>query len=100
MKRLPKYCEHKGNGQAYVKLHGVVHYLGAYDTPSSRDEYDRIISGWTANGRRRIDAVATATVNELLLAFVRHAKQHYRDADGQHTSSVASFQPVIRALKQ
>ena len=100
MKRLPKYCEHKGNGQAYVKLNGVVHYLGAYDTPSSRDEYYRIISEWTANGRRRIDAVATTTVNQLLLAFIRHAKVYYRDVDGNLTSSLENYKPVLRALKE
>ena len=98
--RVPSYRLHKRSGQAIVTISGKMFYLGLYDSAESKAEYQRLISEWLASGQRAPQPASATTVNELLLAFIRHAKQHYRDADGKHTSSVASFKPVMRALKQ
>ncbi len=50
-RRIPKYCLHKAIGQAVVRLNGRDIYLGKYDTPKSRQEYDRQISLRLARGR-------------------------------------------------
>ena len=49
--RVPKYSKHKGTGQAVVTIGGVDHYLGVYGSPSSRHEYDRLITEYLAAGR-------------------------------------------------
>ena len=50
--RTPMYCRHKSTGRAYARLDGRMIYLGAYGTPESRAEYDRIIAEWLAHGRQ------------------------------------------------
>ena len=47
-KRRPKYCLHKGSGQAVVRINGQDKYLGVYDSPESLAEYDRLIAKWEA----------------------------------------------------
>jgi len=40
-KKEPKYCRQKskrGDDRAYVKLGGVRHYVGKYDSPESKEE--------------------------------------------------------------
>ncbi|MFN9156583.1 MAG: hypothetical protein ACK6D5_02365, partial [Planctomyces sp.] len=43
-KRIPKYCLHKGTGQAFVKLNGQTFYLGEYGTPASRERYESMVA--------------------------------------------------------
>ncbi|MAR10756.1 MAG: integrase, partial [Blastopirellula sp.] len=98
--RVPSYRLHKRSGQAIVTISGKMFYLGLYDSAESKAEYQRLISEWLASGQRAPQSASATTVNELLLAFIRHAKQHYRDADGNLTGTHEDFKPVMRALKQ
>ena len=50
-KNHPRYRFHKKSGQAIVTLSGKDFYLGPYDSEKSRDEYDRLLAKWLANGR-------------------------------------------------
>ena len=63
-RRIPKYCLHKATGQALVRLNGRDLYLEKYDTPKSRQEYDRQISLRLARGRAQ--APKTTEVAEKL----------------------------------
>src|SRR4051794_3937539 len=49
----PSYCRDKATDRAYVVIDGRRHYLGRFDSPESRDAYDRLIGEWIARGRRR-----------------------------------------------
>jgi integrase len=49
---IPTYRRHRASGQAVVTLNGVDHYLGKWNSPESRAEYDRIIAEWVARGRK------------------------------------------------
>ncbi len=49
---VPKYRKHKASGQAVVTIGGVDHYLGPHGTKASKNEYDRVIAEWMANGRQ------------------------------------------------
>src|SRR5687768_5396343 len=61
--RLPKYRKHKISGQAVVTVDGKDVYLWPYGTQASRDQYDRAIKEYIANGRRRArDAEAARPV--------------------------------------
>ena len=66
--RTSSYCLHKASGQAVVRIDGKDHYLGKYDTPESRAEFDRLIAGWLGNGRCLPIASSAAglTVNEVI----------------------------------
>ena len=47
--RIPKYCRHKGSGQAYVNLDGTRHYLGAHGSEESIERYNRIVAELVAS---------------------------------------------------
>src|SRR5579871_746721 len=90
----PTYRLHKQSGQAIVSLpDGIGGYrdvlLGKYGTAESRVEYARVIAEWEANGRRvpqQTDrGLPSPTINELILAYWKHAEQHYRHPDGTPT---------------
>jgi hypothetical protein len=85
-KQTPAYRLHKTSGRAVVTLDGRDHYLGPFGARESRDEYDRIIAGWLANGRQMPDEPhQPATVAEVLLAYLKYCEVHYaarRRCDG------------------
>src|SRR5262245_56252333 len=101
-KRPPKYRHHKPSGQAVVTLNGHDHYLGRWQTPESKAEYDRLIAEWLANGRQmtRHSTHAGLSVNEVILAYWRHVEAYYRHPDGTHTSEADNIRLALRPLKQ
>jgi integrase len=106
-KKMPSYRLHKQSGQAVVTLTDPLGgrrdvLLGMYDTPESRIEYTRVIAEWEANGRRLYapTEAETLSINELLLAFLQHADQHYRHEDGTPTSEPRDFKAALKPLKE
>ena len=109
---VPAYRLHKPTGQAYVRLPDGTGgrrmvYLGAFNSAESRAAYERAL----AESRTQPPAVAVAvagavvpanapSVNEVLLAFLRHAAQHYRRPDGTTTNELVEFKLVCRALRE
>jgi hypothetical protein len=82
---------------------GPPHYLGRYGTKESRERYSRVIAEWLANGRQVVDQQSGLTISQLMLAYVRHAKQYYRKPNGKPTSAVlpAACDPSpARAVRQ
>jgi integrase len=102
--KIPSYRRHKQSGQAVVTLTGgggrrdVL--LGPYGSPESHREYARVIAEWvgTASGQL-LGATSDLTVNELLLAFWKHAATYYRRGEGQPTSELHNYRAVIRTLR-
>jgi integrase len=106
---IPSYRLHKQSGQAVVTLTDGLGgrrdlLLGKHGTAESRQEYARVIAEWEAGGRKgpasRRDAPEGPTVNEVLLAFYRHAEQHYRRSDGTPTKDVREYRAAFRPLKK
>jgi integrase len=104
---IPSYRLHKQSGQAVVTLpdgsggrRDVL--LGKYDTSESRAEYARVIAEWAASGRRlpAPAAAATLSVNELILAYWKHAEQHYRRPDGEPSDELHCIRSAMRPLKE
>jgi hypothetical protein len=64
--------------------------LGKYGTRESRAEYARVIAEWEASGKQLAVTAAAKdiTINELILAYMKHAEQHYRHADGPPTNEL------------
>jgi hypothetical protein len=101
----PQYRLHKARGLAVVTIDGKDHYLGLYDTAQSREKYDRLIAEWLANGRRLpqpVEVIANAgpSVNEVILAFMRYAEQHYRRPDGTQTTEVREYGRAFGPLRR
>ena len=104
--RVPTYRLHKPSGQAVVTVRttsGERHdvYLGAFDSPESRREYARIIAELAVAPvahQGGLTPPTRITIDELLVAFLTHARTHYRRADGTPTDQVAEFKAVARPL--
>ena len=96
---VPSYRLHKQSGQGIVTLSGKDFLLGPHGSAASRTEYHRLTAEWLANGRQLGGShVARLTVNELILAFWRHAKAYYRK-DGRPTSEVELARYALKQLK-
>jgi hypothetical protein len=102
---IPKYRRHNQSGQAIVTLSDSTEgrrdvLLGAYGSKESRVEYASAIAEWKAAGRSLPpkETAGRITINELTLALLRHAQQHYRRLDGTLTSEVAEYKRTARPL--
>jgi integrase len=105
--QVPSYRRHKQSGQAVVTLRDATGrrrdvLLGKYGTAASRAAYARVIAEWEAAGGVLPAAAAAPdlTVNELLVAFWRHAEEHYRRPDGTPTQELAEFRYSLRPLRE
>jgi hypothetical protein len=60
----------------------------------------RLIRLWLDAGRQLPDERESATINEVLLAFLRYATTYYRKPDGTHTSELARLKLAFRPLRR
>ena len=97
--RVPAYRRHKPTGQAVVTLNGHDHYLGPWYCARSRQEYDRLISEWIANGRRLPEIETDVTVSELIAAYWKHAETYYQK-NGRPTGTRYGIRVALRILRQ
>ncbi len=92
---LPSYRRHKPSGQAVVTLDGKDIYLGPWRSKDSKVAYERAIAEWLACGHAApLTGATDATVDAVLVAFWRHAQQHYRK-DERPTSEVRLVQDAL-----
>lgn len=99
---VPAYRKHKPSGRAVVTLNGRECYLGPHGTEVSRNEYDRLIGEWLANGRRTPEPSLnrpTLTVSELILRYWEHVKQHYVKR-GKPTSEQSNIRSALRPVRR
>src|SRR4051794_24530845 len=76
--RVPKYGKHKQSGQARVVLDGKHFLLGPYGSAASRQEYDRLVAEWVANGRQLPAAGdGDMPIAALIKRFWDYAKTYY-----------------------
>ena len=89
MPRSPKYCRHKGSGQAYITLNGQEVYLGCYGSPESQETCDRLIVNW----RQQNDQLGkySLSVGQLYLKFLEFAADYYRNPEGEPTTELRGF---------
>ncbi len=99
--RNPSYRRHRVSGQAVVTIDGNDVYLGPYGSKASKDQYDRLIGEWLANGRRLPapnGGVTDLAVAELVEQFLVHADGYYRKADGTPTTEPQTFRSAVRLM--
>lgn len=84
--RIPKYRKHR-TGQARVTVAGRTYYLGKFDSPESHERYRRLLDEWLMKTGRFSAAPAEShtvqrpngiTVNEVALAYIKHAEEYYQ----------------------
>ncbi|MEO1584817.1 MAG: site-specific integrase [Planctomycetota bacterium] len=101
---VPVYGHHKPTGQARVVLGGRHIYLGPYESPESREKYDRLIAEYLAAGRN-VDLMPSITrrdrfcVIDLIAAFKDHAEAYYVK-DGEPTKTIANLRIACRRLRE
>ena len=88
---LPSYRRHKARSCAVVTIDGQDHYLGPFGSPSSKQKYAALIRAW----QQRQEQPEAATdeplvandrpaINELILAYLKHARDYYRPNHGEN----------------
>jgi integrase len=103
--RFPKYRHYKPKDLAVVRIDGRDIYLGKYNSAESREKYKRVIAEWLTTGTAPQPAASNVadpggpTVNEVILAFLRHANDFYRRADGTPTGELENLRLALRPLK-
>jgi hypothetical protein len=105
--RPPKYRYYKPKNLAVVRIAGHDYYLGKYGTPESHERYDRLIAEWLVRRHQPASssdspsvgpAKSVTLVNELILAFWKHAKTWYVK-NGRPTSEIRSFRAALRPVR-
>ena len=101
-KNVPGYLLHKPSGQAIVVLNGKTIYLGKYKSKASREEYDRVIADYFANGKKLPPTRGTGagiSIEELMIQFLEHAEGYYVK-NGKQTDTFThcrlAVAPVVR----
>jgi integrase len=97
--RIPAYRHHKPTGQSVVTLDGRDYYLGPWNSKPSRQEYDRLVGEWIANGRRLPLSATDRTVAEVIAAYWRFAQTYYRK-NGRPTGTCQGIRVALRILRQ
>jgi integrase len=88
----PSYRLHKPTGQAVVTLNGHDNYLGRFGSPDSRAQYDHLVAEWLSAGRQL--PTTSLSVNELLLAYLRFAKECYAPPSTELNHVKLSIRPL------
>lgn len=110
-KSVPKYRLHKPSGQAVATVRmpdgrSRDIYLGRYGTEVSRAEYARVIAKIVEqqNEPRAAELIVgsgTATVAEVLLAYLKHAETYYLDQrTGEPTDHVGTVKLSIKPMRE
>jgi len=101
--RIPSYRFHKSTNRAVVTLDGRDIFLGRYNSPESRQKYDRMINEWLGAGRQtsgcRRGADRTGAAGSLLETRGGHVSAPRRVADlgaGQLSPGAAAPQGNVR----
>jgi hypothetical protein len=99
---VPSYLLHKQSGQARCRVAGKDYLLGPYGSDESRVKFGEIVSGqfvdpFVTKSPATSQAESSLTVNELVLAYMRHAEKHYVK-NGQATSEIHCLKSATRPL--
>jgi integrase len=101
---VPSYLHHKPSGQARVRIDGKDHYLGPYGSPESKAKYDLLVRKHRTD-RAKADVAARVqvsndlTINELIAAYLRHAKGYYVKND-RETPEYGNICLALKPVRQ
>ena len=88
---IPSYRRHKARNLAVVTIHGKDYYLGPWDTPASKQKYAALIRSaqqakekGDASNHEMLRPSDRATINELILAYLKHVAIYYKPNNGEN----------------
>jgi integrase len=96
--QIPKATKHQ-TGQAVVRLNGKDYYLGRHGSAQAQAKYQELISQWLAGGRILPNRDCEPSLNELLLAYDKHAETYYASVDKKSTEH-ACLRDALLIVKQ
>ena len=82
-----------------MELGGKRHYLGAYDSEQSWQQYHQLLHEWVSNGRRLQVNPRRIPVVEIMARYWEHAEKYYRQPDGSPTSELANIRLAMKPLR-
>ncbi len=98
--QIPTYKLHKED-QARCWVNGKWIYLGKYGARESRAEFARIVAELdVSTAPEAVTGAADCTVETLILAFWKHAEQHYRRPDGTKTNEISEYRQSFKPLRR
>jgi integrase len=102
---LPKYRHYKPKNLAVVRIDGHDHYLGKHGSPASWERYHRLLAERAVSANPPVTpdsigpSVSNPTVAEIILAFWKHALEHYRAPDGTPSEELGNIKAALRPLR-
>ena len=100
---VPAYKKHPDCNQARCWVGSRWVYLGEHGSPESLEAYRRVCAEVAASSAAAVAARApgrSATVNELLLAFLDHVTEYHRRPDGTRTNEVSEYKQALRVVRR
>ena len=104
--RIPNYRLHKPSGQARVIINGRHIYLGTFGSLESWEKYHRVVAERFGGGIAQSPPTvnrnaqgASASINELILAYWRFAKGYYQK-HGRQTGEAYNIRVALRPLRR
>jgi integrase len=78
-RNIPNYRLHKATGQAFVELSGRRFYLGKHGSKASKEEHERRIAEYLANGRQLSPTLPKkrTSCQELAIHFLEWAEEYF-----------------------
>ena len=100
-KNIPNYRLHKATGQAFVELGGRRFYLGKHGSKASKEEYERRLAEYLANGRKLPPTMTKTGIScrELAVHFLEWAEGYYVK-NGRQTATFNHCRNAIALLVQ
>ena len=75
--------------------------LGPYNSTESIDRYKEVLTSIQLGHDRTVTkSKLDSSVNEVIVAFWKHAEQHYRRADGTTTSELVEYKYALQCLRK
>lgn len=98
--RIPSLCQHKGTGQAYVRIDGRFIYLGQFGSAETEQKYHRLIAEWLAGGRQMPVEPEQLTVQEMLARFWIHAEEYYASSPELPAYEPDKYRRAVKLLDE
>ncbi len=97
---IPSYRKQKNKSgdRAFVEVRGTRHYLGAYGSDESREQYARLIAELAATGRAGSVEPNEITIAEVVAVFWPWCERYYAKPNGDTTNEVEMFKVAFRPL--
>ncbi len=108
MKRnpVPSYLSHNQSGQAravWTDAHGQRRQKllpGPFNSEESKSAYARLVAELAVSPTAGLKPVNGVTINEVLLAYLRHAERYYLKPDGSPGSELANVKCALRPVRE